>query len=96
MVSENFESELVRIGKRIRVIRKHRGLTLLDLATLSGISDSMLSRYERGLENIGLQILYRIAKELKVSIKQLADYDGSLPDNVNWRSPLPKRSKKRM
>ncbi len=94
MVSQHFEGELLKLGERIKAIRKHRGLTLLDLETLSEINDSTLSRYERGLENVGFQIMYRIAKELKVDIKDLVDYNGPLPDNANWKKP-PKRSKRR-
>lgn len=81
MSDEDYKSELVSLGKRIRQIRKHRNYTLVALEVQSGINDSDLSRYERGLENIEFHTLFKIAKALEVSISVLTDYDGDIPSS---------------
>lgn len=88
----NLKDELQELGKRIKQIRKHRKLKLLDLEMLSGIQDSKLSRYERGLENIEYQTLFKLAKALQVEIRDLADYDGLLPDNTNFKKATKKKN----
>lgn len=68
------------MGARIRAIRKHNGLKLLDLETLTGIFDSEISRIERGLVNVEVQTIFRIASALGVRIKDIFDYEGPIPD----------------
>lgn len=85
MASSDFELELERLGNRIKDIRKHRGLTLLELEVRSGINDSDISRYERGLENIEFQTIYKLAKALKVEVQVLTDYSGELPENKGFK-----------
>lgn len=85
-VTKDFDKELKLLGKRLKQLRKHRGLTLLDLEVLSGINDSDISRYENGKEKIELFTLFRLAKALKVSLLQMVDYDGELPDDEKSRS----------
>jgi len=62
----------------MRAIRKHKGLKLLDLETSTGIYDSELSRIERGLVKVEVHTVFRIAKALKVELKDIFDYDGPL------------------
>jgi transcriptional regulator with XRE-family HTH domain len=71
--------ELEKLGKRIKRLRKHRNLTLLELETISGINDSDLSRYEQGKENHEFLTIYKIAKALGVEVHVLTNYDGALP-----------------
>ncbi|HSZ31781.1 MAG TPA: helix-turn-helix transcriptional regulator [Puia sp.] len=85
METEEFSQELIKLGVRIRQLRKHRKLKLLDLEVLSGINDSDLSRYERGKENIEFLTIYKLAKALEVEIALITDYDGDLPDNVKFK-----------
>lgn len=84
MEIEEFYSELVKLGERLKQIRKHRKLKLLDLEVLSGINDSDLSRYERGKENIEFITIFKLAKALEVDINVLTSYNGPLPDNTNF------------
>lgn len=90
-IEQEFIGELKRLGKRLKQLRKHRGLTLLDLEVLCGINDSDISRYENGKEKIELFSLYRLAKALKVTLNSLTDYDGELP---NDKRILPSSAKK--
>ncbi|TDW99729.1 helix-turn-helix domain-containing protein [Dinghuibacter silviterrae] len=76
---EEYPIELQHMGARIRAIRKHRGLKLLDLEDSTGIFDSEISRIERGLVKVEVQTVYRIAKALGVEIKDIFDYNGPLP-----------------
>lgn len=62
------------VGNRIRMYRKHRGLTLTELAEKLNYSSSTISKYENGLISIDIEILYKIADALEISINRLIDY----------------------
>jgi len=87
-----FEKELENLGKRIKQLRKHRKLRLLDLELLSGVNDSDISRYERGKENVEFHTLYKLAKALQVEIRDVTDYDGPLPDNSSFPKPAVRKA----
>jgi transcriptional regulator with XRE-family HTH domain len=93
MESQDFAKELINLGGRIKQLRKHRKLLLLDLELLSGVNDSDISRYERGKENIEFHTIFKLAKALQVTIKDLFDYYGPLPDNTTFKK-APKSKKK--
>ncbi len=61
----------VRLGKRIRAIRKARGWRLIDLAQHSGIKEVHLSYVERGMREVGFNTLVAIAKGLDVKLSDL-------------------------
>ena len=94
-MADEVVSELEKLGKRLRGLRKHRKLRLLDVEVLSGIQDSKISRIERGLENIEFHTIFRLSKALQVRISNVFDYNGVMPDNKTFKNPLNKRSKKR-
>jgi transcriptional regulator with XRE-family HTH domain len=94
-MANDFDKELVAFGKRVREIRKHRKLTLVSLEVLTGIGNSKLSRIERGLVNIELQTVHKLAKALRVTIKLLFDYNGEMPAVEEFKNPFPQSSKKR-
>lgn len=85
METAEFSKELIKLGERIRQIRKHRKLKLLQLEVLSGVNDSDISRYERGKENIEFITIHKLARALEVEIRDLTDYDGPLPDNSKFK-----------
>lgn len=58
---------------RVRMLRKHRGWTLEQLATASGVSRSMLSQIERGSANPTLAVAYRIAQAFDMSLADLVE-----------------------
>jgi len=95
MNEEEFNLELVELGKRLKQLRKYRKLRLLDLEMRTGINDSLISRYEKGKENISYYTLWKLATALKVSINDLTDYKGPLPDNTNFED-IPKVKKRSM
>ncbi|SEJ24549.1 helix-turn-helix domain-containing protein [Demequina mangrovi] len=60
-----------RLGTRLRELRKARRLTLVQLADATGLSHPFLSQVERGLANLSLQSLRRIAVALETSPVEL-------------------------
>ena len=58
---------------RVRSLRKSKGLTLEQLASLSGVSRSMLSQIERGAANPTLGVAFRIAQAFGMSLGDLVD-----------------------
>lgn len=65
------EDLLVRLGKRIRKLRKLRSWTQVEMAEHVGIDRSFLADVERGGRNISVLNLELIAKGLGVSLSKL-------------------------
>jgi transcriptional regulator with XRE-family HTH domain len=65
------EDLLVRLGKRIRELRKRRDWTQVEMAEKVGIDRSFLADVERGNRNISVLNLELIAKGLEVSLSRL-------------------------
>ncbi|MDN5853960.1 MAG: helix-turn-helix domain-containing protein [Actinomycetia bacterium] len=63
--------ELVALGSRIRQLRTDRHLSQEDLAAGAGINRVTLSKIERGVEDVGVVRLYRIAQALEVRVVDL-------------------------
>ena len=61
------------VGFNIRQVREQRGLTQEKLAALAGLHRAYIGQIERGEKNIGLINLEKIAKALKVDIRDLFD-----------------------
>jgi transcriptional regulator with XRE-family HTH domain len=62
------------LGKRIAELRKAKGLSQEALAAKSRYSTEFISLVERGLNAPSVAGLARIAKALKVEIKELFDF----------------------
>ena len=59
------------VGFNIRRIREQRGLSQEKLAGLADLHRAYVGQIERGEKNIGLKNLEKIAKALKVNMKDL-------------------------
>ena len=59
------------VGFKIRTIREEKGLTQEKLAGLADLHRAYVGQIERGEKNIGLRNLQKIAKALKINIKDL-------------------------
>ncbi len=66
----------VLLGRRIREIRKQRKLSQEALAEKAGISAQYVSNIERGKENPTLDLLFRLAHALKVSLGEMCDFEA--------------------
>jgi transcriptional regulator with XRE-family HTH domain len=64
---------LASVGPRLRALRQQRGTTLTQLAEITGISVSTLSRLESGSRRPTLELLLPLARAYQVSLDELVD-----------------------
>ncbi|HLZ40043.1 MAG TPA: helix-turn-helix transcriptional regulator [Candidatus Sulfotelmatobacter sp.] len=62
---------LVRLGNRIRTLRKRRGWTQVVMAEKIGLDRSFIADVERGKRNISILNLDLIAKGCQLSLSRL-------------------------
>lgn len=62
---------LVALGDAIRRARLASGVTQEELAFQSKIERSYMSSVERGMQNVGVMTLVRIAATLRITVAQL-------------------------
>ncbi len=72
-MAEQIESPVL-LGRRIRSLRKLRGLTQEQLAASADVSGKYLSEVERGETNVTVLILDKLAQGLHVDIQELFDF----------------------
>ncbi len=65
---------LLRLGARLRDLRKDKGLTQEALGEKGGFHFSYIGQIERGEKNVALLNLAKIAEALEVDISQLFTY----------------------
>lgn len=82
---EKRHPNLVKIGKRIRSVRKAQGYSQEDFAAVANLGRSYAGRVERGEQNISMQSLIQIALTLKVELNEF------LPPLRELRAPYRKR-----
>lgn len=75
-----------RIGNRIKALRETRGLTQAQLADLMGKSVETISNFERGKVLTSLHTLERLARHLRVPIRDFFA-DDALPQDAQPLSP---------
>ena len=63
----------VAVGARLKETRKNKGLTLVQLANASGLSQPFLSQVENGKAMPSLTTLHSIAKALDVHVQDLLE-----------------------
>lgn len=72
VVSEMATDErMIAFGKRVREMRKTKGLSQERLAEMAGIDRSYMGNIERGEKNITLKKAYEICDALDVEIQDL-------------------------
>jgi transcriptional regulator with XRE-family HTH domain len=64
---------LLKLGKRIRELRKKKDLSQSRLAEMAGLNDKYLGEVERGSNNISIKNLGQIATALGVETSELLD-----------------------
>lgn len=68
-MSNNQEQFLIDFGKRVRELRKEKGLTQESVAKLSGFQRPYLSDVERGRRNISAKNMSRLAATLGADLQ---------------------------
>jgi transcriptional regulator with XRE-family HTH domain len=63
-----------RFGKRLRTLRRERDITQERFAELAEISVDFLSLVERGINGPSFDTLDRMAKALRVPVRDLFDF----------------------
>jgi transcriptional regulator with XRE-family HTH domain len=95
-VTDAINTTLDLVGPRLRKVRELRGVTLTDVAELTGISKSTLSRLETGQRRPSLELLLPLAQAYRVPLDDLVGApevgDPRIrlrPRRVNGRTVLP-------
>jgi transcriptional regulator with XRE-family HTH domain len=70
------------LGARLRATRRRQRMTLKEVATKAGISESFLSQVERGLAGASVATLQRVATTLGVMVADLFEPDQVLRPRV--------------
>lgn len=68
---------MTNVGKKIREVRKEKGLTIKQLGNLCGISEQNMGNYERGVRTPKLETIRKIANALEIPYKQLIEDESS-------------------
>ena len=77
------------VGTNIRRLRKERGMTILDLANDIESDVGNVSRLERGAQGFSEDLIYRIARSLKVTPSALFADDETVEELASLgRVPL--------
>jgi transcriptional regulator with XRE-family HTH domain len=63
----------VRLGKRIRDLRRKRGWRQIDLAAHAELSKTHICEMETGKREVGLEALKRIAESLEKTLSDLLE-----------------------
>lgn len=66
----------LKFGKRVRALRLDQGWTQEEFAHRTGLNRSYMSEVERGISDVSLSTLQKIAKTLGISLAELLDGIG--------------------
>lgn len=65
------DERMIAFGKRVRKVRRNKGISQEKLAELAGIDRSYMGKIERGEKNITLKKAYEICDALNIEIQDL-------------------------
>lgn len=71
LMDHQTEDVLDMVGRRLRALRRDRGITLADLSARTGVSESTLSRLESGQRRATLELLLPLARTYDVPLDDL-------------------------
>ncbi len=67
-MEEETDVEEIRVGEKVKTLREQKGLSLKDLADLTGFSTALLSQMENHLVSPSLGTMIKLAKALEVKV----------------------------
>lgn len=85
-ISDGLSADLVKVGERLRRLRKERGWKLEDLAERTNLSRAYLSRLENGERQPSLTALFHIAQAYGVAFSSLFEPEPDLESGVIVRA----------
>lgn len=65
------DKRVIAFGKRVREVRKSKGISQERLAEMAGIDRSYMGNIERGEKNITLKKAYEVCDALGIEIQEL-------------------------
>lgn len=65
------DERMIAFGKRVREVRKSKGISQERLAEMAGIDRSYMGNIERGEKNVTLKKVYEICDALDIKIRDL-------------------------
>lgn len=71
VISMTKDERITAFGKRVREVRKKKGISQEKLAELSNIDRSYMGNIERGEKNVTLIKVYEICDALDIEIKEM-------------------------
>lgn len=74
MALEKNRDLALAFGRRVREVRKSRGMSMQQLADEINVEYRQIARIEAGEVNTSLQMAYGLAKVLRLSLSQLLDF----------------------
>jgi transcriptional regulator with XRE-family HTH domain len=74
-------------GKNLRLLRKQKGLTQVELANTLGCSQTMITTYENGRKKPAVDTLAKLADALGVSTDQLIGLNAQPKGKVKIKNP---------
>ncbi len=85
-ISDGLSADLVKVGERLRRLRKERGWKLEDLAERTNLSRAYLSRLENGERQPSLTALFHIAQAYGVAFSSLFESEPDFESGVIVRA----------
>lgn len=76
MENEVYKTELIKLGKRIRALRKSKNRTQVEFELDSKINHGDISRIENGQKNLEFYTIVKLATALQVKISDLFKEDA--------------------
>ena len=65
------DERMIAFGRRVREVRKSKGISQERLAEMAGIDRSYMGNIERGEKNVTLKKVYEICDALDIEIQDL-------------------------
>ena len=76
------------VGRRVRQLRRSRGLSQTGLGESAGVTFQQIQKYERGTNRISTSMLVSIARAMKIPLSELlADFDQPTEGSDGWEAP---------
>lgn len=77
---------MIKISQRIKKVRKQKGLSQTELGERIGVSQQVITNYERNIREPDIETLLKIAGALDVSLEMLIGEKPLKPENSTSRA----------